>query len=64
MRDLRNDGHNASYVVTDASHPEDTARAARHLVEVHGRLEAAFNNAGVGGDRHCSTSWTTPCTTP
>ncbi|MFG2758995.1 SDR family NAD(P)-dependent oxidoreductase [Streptomyces wuyuanensis] len=51
VRELRDDGHDASYVVTDVTRPEDTARAVRHAVERHGRLDAAFNNAGVGGDR-------------
>ncbi|WP_256106903.1 glucose 1-dehydrogenase [Streptomyces sp. ODS05-4] len=47
--DLRRDGHQASYVVTDVTRPEDAARAVRHAVERHGRLDAAFNNAGAGG---------------
>nr|WP_234425416.1 glucose 1-dehydrogenase [Streptomyces kebangsaanensis] len=51
VRELRNEGCDASYVVTDVTCPEDTAHAVRHTVERHGRLDAAFNNAGVGGDR-------------
>lgn len=44
-------GAEASYVVTDVTRPDDARRAVEFAVERYGRLDAAFNNAGVGGDR-------------
>ncbi|MDT0452818.1 glucose 1-dehydrogenase [Streptomyces hesseae] len=49
--ELREQGHEASYVVTDVTRPEDARRAVEFAVERYGRLDAAFNNAGIGGDR-------------
>ncbi|MFI9203820.1 SDR family NAD(P)-dependent oxidoreductase [Streptomyces sp. NPDC053048] len=50
-RQLREAGAEASYVVADVTRPEDARRAVAFAVERHGRLDAAFNNAGIGGDR-------------
>ncbi|MEU9164171.1 glucose 1-dehydrogenase [Streptomyces sp. NPDC048424] len=47
-RELRAAGHQAQYVVADVSRTEDVARAVDAAVAAHGRLDAAFNNAGVG----------------
>ncbi|MFG3498307.1 SDR family NAD(P)-dependent oxidoreductase [Streptomyces sp. NPDC047928] len=48
---LRDKGARASYVVGDVSVAEDAARAVDFAVAAYGRLDAAFNNAGIGGDR-------------
>ncbi|WP_310725523.1 SDR family NAD(P)-dependent oxidoreductase [Streptomyces sp. N2A] len=48
---LRGEGAEAAYVVADVSVPEDAARAVDLAVTTYGRLDAAFNNAGIGGDR-------------
>lgn len=48
---LRGAGAEASYVVGDVSLAADAARAVDAAVATYGRLDAAFNNAGVGGDR-------------
>ncbi|MGW6569566.1 glucose 1-dehydrogenase [Streptomyces sp. NPDC054975] len=48
---LRDKGAEASYVVTDVSVAQDAARAVDFTVSTYGRLDAAFNNAGIGGDR-------------
>ncbi|WP_077063651.1 glucose 1-dehydrogenase [Streptomyces sp. MP131-18] len=48
---LRAEGALASYVVCDVLRPGDAARAVEAVLERHGRLDACFNNAGVGGDR-------------
>ncbi|MFF3677528.1 glucose 1-dehydrogenase [Streptomyces sp. NPDC002120] len=47
-RELRAAGHQAQYVVADVSRTEDVARAVDAAVAAYGRLDAAFNNAGVG----------------
>lgn len=48
---LRDGGAEASYVVCDVSAAKDAARAVEFTVSTYGRLDAAFNNAGIGGDR-------------
>lgn len=49
--EINDKGLDASYVVSDVLRPEDARRAVRFAVERHGRLDGAFNNAGVGGDQ-------------
>lgn len=49
--ELRQKGAEASYVVTDVTVAKDAARAVDFTVETYGRLDSAFNNAGLGGDR-------------
>ncbi len=48
---LRAKGAEAAYVVCDVTDADDAARAVRFAETVYGRLDGAFNNAGVGGDR-------------
>lgn len=48
---LRDSGADASYVVADVTRAEDAARAVDFAVSTYGRLDSAFNNAGIGGDR-------------
>ncbi|MEU9701234.1 glucose 1-dehydrogenase [Streptomyces sp. NPDC047981] len=48
---LRDKGAEASYIVSDVSVAENAARAVDFTVSTYGRLDAAFNNAGIGGDR-------------
>ncbi|MFE2725356.1 SDR family NAD(P)-dependent oxidoreductase [Kitasatospora sp. NPDC059327] len=49
--ELRDKGVRAGYVVGDVSVAADAARAVDFAVAEYGRLDAAFNNAGIGGDR-------------
>ncbi|GHH95662.1 SDR family NAD(P)-dependent oxidoreductase [Streptomyces capillispiralis] len=49
--ELRGQGARAEYVVADVTSPEDAAMAVKSAVGTFGRLDGAFNNAGVGGDR-------------
>ncbi|MFD3656794.1 glucose 1-dehydrogenase [Streptomyces sp. 24-1644] len=49
--ELRDKGAEAAYVVTDVSVAEDVSRAVDFAVSTYGRLDSAFNNAGLGGDR-------------
>lgn len=46
--ELRADGHRAQYVVADVTDTEAVARAVAAAVSAYGRLDAAFNNAGIG----------------
>ncbi|MEV6259495.1 glucose 1-dehydrogenase [Streptomyces sp. NPDC051784] len=49
--ELTGKGAQAAYVVCDVTVPEDAARAVGYAVDTYGRLDGAFNNAGLGGDR-------------
>ncbi|MFE3074368.1 SDR family NAD(P)-dependent oxidoreductase [Streptomyces sp. NPDC059247] len=51
VAELTGKGFEASAVVCDVTRAEDARRAVAHATERHGRLDGAFNNAGVGGDR-------------
>lgn len=51
VAELKGKGVEASYVVTDLTRAEDVRRAVGFTVERHGRIDGAFNNAGVGGDQ-------------
>ncbi|MFE0702148.1 glucose 1-dehydrogenase [Streptomyces sp. NPDC058872] len=47
---LRAEGHQAQYVVADVTRSEEVARAVSAAVAAYGRLDVAFNNAGVGAE--------------
>ncbi|MER7624983.1 glucose 1-dehydrogenase [Streptomyces sp. NPDC126503] len=49
--DLNDKGFKASAVVCDVTRAEDARRAVAHATERFGRLDGAFNNAGIGGDQ-------------
>jgi NAD(P)-dependent dehydrogenase (short-subunit alcohol dehydrogenase family) len=51
VKELRDKGAEASYVVGDMTLPQDAANAVDFAVREYGRLDSAFNNAGIGGDR-------------
>lgn len=51
VKELQDSGAEASYVVADVCVAQDAARAVEHTVSLYGRLDSAFNNAGIGGDR-------------
>lgn len=63
-RELRAAYHQAQYVVADVSRTEDVARAVAAAVAAYGRLDAAFNNAGIGATPSRCTCWTRTRTTP
>jgi NAD(P)-dependent dehydrogenase (short-subunit alcohol dehydrogenase family) len=42
-------GHDAIFVTTDVSNPADVDAAIAKAVETYGRLDCAFNNAGIEG---------------
>jgi A-factor type gamma-butyrolactone 1'-reductase (1S-forming) len=45
---LRRAGAEASHRVADVRSSDEVRRAVEHAVELHGRLDIAFNNAGAG----------------
>ena len=57
-REIGEGGANACFVPCDVSRPEDVERMVRRTVDALGRLDFAFNNAGVEGD----TAETAACT--
>lgn len=46
---IRDAGGEASFLKTDVSSEDDVKALVDHAVSSYGRLDAAFNNAGVGG---------------
>ncbi|WP_432122207.1 SDR family NAD(P)-dependent oxidoreductase [Streptomyces sp. S1] len=49
--ELNAGGARASYVVADVTAAGDAGKAVDFAVSAYGRLDGAFNNAGIGGDR-------------
>jgi NAD(P)-dependent dehydrogenase (short-subunit alcohol dehydrogenase family) len=49
--ELRAKGAEATYVSCDVTVADEAARAVESAVTEYGRLDGAFNNAGIGGDR-------------
>jgi len=47
VEEIRANGGNAAFIPTDVCNGEDVASAVRRVVSIHGRLDGAFNNAGV-----------------
>lgn len=47
--EINEKGGEAMWVKTDVSHPEDVEHAVKQTVETYGRLDFAFNNAGIPG---------------
>lgn len=50
VRQIQQAGGDAYFVRSDVSQPEDCQALARVTVERYGRLDVAFNNAGIGGE--------------
>jgi NAD(P)-dependent dehydrogenase (short-subunit alcohol dehydrogenase family) len=48
-REIRSEGGEATFVQTDVTSSEDVQRMVARCIEVYGRLDCAFNNAGIGG---------------
>lgn len=47
---IKQSGENAIFVLTDVSKPEDCEILIRKAVSTFGKLDIAFNNAGIGGE--------------
>lgn len=48
---LRGEGAQVRHVKMDVAQPDDVRRAVDLAVDTFGRLDCAFNNAGIGGDQ-------------
>jgi NAD(P)-dependent dehydrogenase (short-subunit alcohol dehydrogenase family) len=49
VREIRDAGGEATFVRTDVTSSEEVQRLVARCVEIYGRLDCAFNNAGIGG---------------
>lgn len=47
--EIRKDGGAAEAIEQDVSKPDDAEKVVRHVVDQHGALHFAVNNAGIGG---------------
>jgi NAD(P)-dependent dehydrogenase (short-subunit alcohol dehydrogenase family) len=47
---IKQQGGEAMFIKADVSQPEDCEQLVRRTVDVFGRLDIAFNNAGIGGE--------------
>lgn len=43
-------GGEASFIKTDVARAQDVMQMVKHAIDIYGRLDCAFNNAGIGGD--------------
>ncbi|EJF08584.1 dehydrogenase [Pontibacter sp. BAB1700] len=50
VQEIEGQGGEAIFVLGDVSKPEDCERMVQQAVEKFGRLDIAFNNAGIGGE--------------
>lgn len=50
VKEISGAGGTASFVRTDVTDPQANEALVRTVVERHGRLDAAVNNAGIGGE--------------
>jgi len=50
VAEIKDAGGDASFLRTDVLKPGDVESLIHHTVEVYGRIDAAFNNAGIEGD--------------
>ncbi|MDH3491506.1 MAG: SDR family oxidoreductase [Gammaproteobacteria bacterium] len=49
VKAIQDNGGQASFLRTDVSSEEDVKALIEHAVATYGRLDVAFNNAGIGG---------------
>lgn len=47
--EIKDQGGNATFVITDVSNAQDVERMVAHSIETFGRLDYAVNNAGIEG---------------
>jgi NAD(P)-dependent dehydrogenase (short-subunit alcohol dehydrogenase family) len=52
VRRIREAGGEAVFVRTDVAEPAECEALVRQTVEKYGRLDIAFNNAGIGGEQN------------
>jgi len=52
---IKEEGEEAIFIKTDVSKPEEVKNMVEEVVNTYGRLDCAFNNAGIEGDQ-CTTA--------
>jgi NAD(P)-dependent dehydrogenase (short-subunit alcohol dehydrogenase family) len=50
VKEINDAGGNASFIQTDVAKESDVKALVDHAVSKYGKLDAAFNNAGIEGD--------------
>ena len=60
---IKADGGEASFIQTDVTQTPDVIKMVNYAIATYGRLDCAFNNAGIGGDamipthEHTEENW-------
>ena len=54
---IKDTGGEGFFVKADVSQAADVERLVKRAVEVYGRLDLAFNNAGIGGNHGLTADW-------
>jgi NAD(P)-dependent dehydrogenase (short-subunit alcohol dehydrogenase family) len=57
VRAVQELGGRASFVRTDVSNPSDCQAMVDSTLETYGRLDCAFNNAGIGGEANLTADY-------
>jgi A-factor type gamma-butyrolactone 1'-reductase (1S-forming) len=63
VEEIKAAGGEASFIQTDVARADDVMKMVSHTIETYGRLDCAFNNAGIGGDvmlptaEHSEENW-------
>ena len=57
VRRIRENGGEADFQRTDVADPADCEALVRWTVEKYGKLDVAFNNAGIGGEQNPTASY-------
>jgi NAD(P)-dependent dehydrogenase (short-subunit alcohol dehydrogenase family) len=58
VNDIKRNGGSAAFIQADLSQPEQVKRIVPFTVETFGRLDYAFNNAGISGENRLLTDQT------
>ncbi len=56
VNQIKNEGGDAFFVQTDVANSQDVIKMVSKTIESYGRLDCAFNNAGIGGDVQIPTA--------
>ena len=56
VNDIKRNGGSAAFLQADLSQPEQVKKIVPFALKTFGRLDYAFNNAGISGETGCSQS--------